>query len=48
MNFPGFAGFFTDYFSEKWKYLPIAPGRICRMRQFLPGSGVRAAIRAGT
>jgi hypothetical protein len=35
-------------FYEKWKYLPIAPGKNCRMRQILPGSLNPSAIAAGT
>jgi len=46
--FLGFAGFFARYFSENWKYLPIALGRICRMRKILPGGKLHAAIVAGT
>jgi hypothetical protein len=44
--FLGFAGFFASYFSEKWKYLPIALGRICRRRKILPGGKLRTAIVA--
>jgi hypothetical protein len=43
-----FAGLFTQGLSEKWKYLPSAPGRICRVRQILPGERTGAAIPAGT
>jgi hypothetical protein len=46
--FRGFAGFFAPYFSEKWKDLPTALGSFCRVRKFLPGRDVSAAIVAGS
>ena len=48
---PVFSADFRDFpqsaFSEKWSYLPSSPGKISRIRQFLPGALRRAENSAG-
>jgi hypothetical protein len=45
--FRGFARFPARRIGAMWRYLPIAPGKNFRIRQFLPGRFPRAAIPAG-
>jgi hypothetical protein len=48
MIFPAIARFQARRFYEKWKYLPVWPGKIFHIRQFLPGAMTFGKILART